>query len=261
MKKLVLAAAIAVPFALPATASSLLVGTLGSDIAEVDTTTGAVSNSFNTGVGSWFDIAVNNAGVAFGAVNGRELYEIDLTAQSASLIGTLGSFINSLAFGPGGTLYGTGGNSFYSIDTGTATETLIGAVGGTFSSSGDLALAPGNKMFATSIGSGNGDTLWEIDIATGAGTEIGATGVSELFGLGIQGGTLFGTSTSNELYTIDTATGTATFVAAYAGLGSTGGAAVPPSTVPPIPVPAALPLMVAGLGALGLAARRRRAAS
>jgi hypothetical protein len=263
MKQLFLAAAIAVPLALPASASSLLVGTLFGEIAEVDTTTGVVSNAFNPGVGSWFDIAVNNVGTAFGTVNilGFDiLYEIDVAAQTATSVGTMGAFINSLAFGPTNTLYGAGDGSFYSIDTTTATTTLIGNVGGAFDSSGDLAFAGGSKMFATSVGSvAGGDTLWEIDIATGAGTEIGSTGVAGLFGLGIIDGTLYGTSAANDLYTVDTSTGAASFVTSYAVTGDTGGAAVPPSTVAPIPVPAALPLMLAGIGALGFAARRRHA--
>ena len=69
-------------------------------------------------------------------------------------------------------------------------------------------------------------------------------------------GVLYGLSSANNLYTIDTTTGLGTFVTSFAVSGSTGGAAVPPSTV--VPVPASLPLLAFGIGGLGYMARRKR---
>lgn len=245
-----------------ASAASVTVGTLAGEIATVDTTTGAVTNSFNPGVGGWFDVAINNGGTAYGVVSGSTLYSLDLGAQTASNIGSTGAFINGLAFGSGGGLFGTGGNGLYSIDTGTGSASLIGAgVGGSFLSSGDIAYAGGTTFYGTSAsgcGGIGGDCLWSIDSATGLGTIIGSTGVNQIYGLGIVGGTLFGLSSANDVYSIDTTTGAAEFLTAYTVAGSTGGAAVPPSTVAPIPVPASLPLLAAGLAGFGFTARRKR---
>ncbi|MEP0962400.1 MAG: VPLPA-CTERM sorting domain-containing protein [Roseobacter sp.] len=243
-------------------AATITVGTIAGTIATVDTTSGDIKTSFNPGVGGWFDIAINNAGTAIGIVRGSGVYSIDLGAQSATSLGSSGAFINSLAFGNGESLFGTGNNGFYSVNTTTGAASLVGSgVGAGFRSSGDIAYGGGTTFYGTSSGNCGGiggDCLWSIDSTTGAGSIIGSIGVNDVYGLGIVDGLLFGLSASNAAYSIDTTTGAGTFLTSYSVAGVTGGAAVPPSAVTPIPVPASLPLLTVGLGGLVIVARRRR---
>ena len=64
MKKLISATVIMAVSTISASASTVLVGSSNGTIAEVDTSTGVVSNAFDAGNFNWFDIAVNNAGTA-----------------------------------------------------------------------------------------------------------------------------------------------------------------------------------------------------
>lgn len=244
--------------ALPVSAASVLVGSSNGTIAELETTTGTLSNSFDPGNYSWFDIAVDNSGNAYGINGGTQLYSIDLVGQNVSFLGNLGATVNGLAFGAGGTLYGTGGGSLFTLNTGNGAATSVGAVGGNFASSGDIAYAGGNTFYGTSSAAcgGIGDCLWSIDATSGAGAAIGATGVRQVYGLALTGGTLFGLSSANNAYSINTATGAATHLTGYSLPGGTYGAAVPPAAV--VPVPASLPLLLGGLFGFGVIARSRR---
>lgn len=259
MKQLLSGTAVLLAMAMPASAASVLVGSSDGTIAEVDTSNGAVSNSFDTGTQNWFDIAVDNDGNAFGVDLGSTTWSIDLGTQSATSLGATGAFINGLAFGAGNTLYGSGDNNLYTIDTVSGGATVVGTgVGGNFFSSGDIAFA-GGSFFGTSsnsCGGIGGDCLWSIDATSGVGTAIGDIGVSSVFGLALTGGTLFGLSSDDNIYTINTSTGAGTLATGFTLSGATNGAAVPPSAV--IPVPAALPLLATALFGLGWVGRRRR---
>lgn len=263
--KLLSYAAIAIGLsALPVSAASVLVGSSDGTIAQLDTDTGTLSNAFDAGNYSWFDIAIDNSGTGYGINGGSELYSININTQSVAKIGNTGRTVNGLAFGDGGALYGTGGGNLYSLNTGNGAASVVGSgVGGNFNSSGDIAFAGGTTFYGTStsncgnVGSGlGGDCLWSIDAVTGLGSAVGGTGVGSVYGLALTGGTLFGLSSANNAYSLDTSDGTATFLTAYNLSGSTFGAGVPPSAV--VPVPASLPLLLGGLLGFGAVARARR---
>lgn len=242
----------------PAYSASFLVNSSGGTIAEVDTATGNLSNSFDAGV-VFFDIAIDDFGTGYGVSSTNGLYSIDLGAQTTSFIGNTGSLQAGLAFEFGG-LFGSGGNNLYSINTSTGLATVVGSgVGGTFNSSGDLAFAGGDLFYATSSNScgGLGDCLWTIDANTGVGTIVGATGINDLVGLVFVEGELFGMSAGDSnIYLLNTSTGAGTFVNSYDfGTDFTYGAAIAPSSVAPIPVSPSLPLLGAGILLLGLMRR------
>ena len=170
---------------------------------------------------------------------GGNLYTIDVLTGSASLIGYMGFRAPSLAADPtSGILYaGAGGGApyIYTVDSGTAAATFVGDTGFGFGTSAVSALDfdSAGTLYASAnvVGDGGtgGDHLAVIDKATGAGTLIGAfgSGIGTLGGPGgIEGiafgpsGALYGSSTARpgtsglpSLYTIDIATGVATFVA------------------------------------------------
>lgn len=104
-----------------------------------------------------------------------ELYRVDLTTATATLIGNTGIsfFMEGLAFSPGGTLYGTDSGSVFS-----------------------------------------NSELYSINTSTAVATPIGNTGVGDIEGLDFNGNTLVGSSLGSptSLFTIDTATASTTLL-------------------------------------------------
>lgn len=106
-------------------AASVLVGSSDGTIAELDTTAGNLSNAFDPGNSSWFDIAIGNFGTGYGINNGGQLYSININTQNVGFLGNTGATVNSLAFGAGGMLYGTCGGNLYSLNTGNGAATAV----------------------------------------------------------------------------------------------------------------------------------------
>lgn len=263
-------AVIAICFAFPAWAASILVGTSDGTVGKLDTTTSTISDSFNvnSGVdqfGELVDIAVDGNGnaFAFGVIRTTNPFtvtflSIDPDLMTFSSVGSPGMFLNALAFDASSTLYGAQGGTLYTVDTSNGVSTAVGAgIGSGYDSSGDLAFGPGGVLYGTSksgCGGGGFDCLFSIDPGTGVGTKIGSNlGFGAVYGLAFIDGLLYGLTQNDELITINTMTGVGTSVLNYAIDGLTYGAAVPA----PVPLPAALPLLLAALGFFGLIARRR----
>jgi len=160
------------------------------------------------------------------------------------------SDVFNLSVGPNGTLYGLGnGNgNLYQINTATAAAILIGSSGyGMFG----LEFGPGGVLY------GCGYDLFQIDVNTGAATDLGrlVPGIGALFSdldLGPDG-VMYGVTdqiTSDSLYSIDLVTHTATLI------GVTGGDLV---SIASIPEPSSFGLLALGwLGLLRCAKIRRR---
>ena len=256
MKRFLLASAIVLGcFSSEAFASTVLIGTSDGTVGTLDTTTLIVSNSFDVG-GSLLDIAIDNSGKVFGSSGGASLISINTVTQTSSFIGLLNNFINALAFNSNNTLFGAGGGSLFSINTTTGTATAIGSIGGSYSSSGDLAFGPGGVLYGTSkSGCGaNTDCLFSINTTTGVGTLVGQIGLSDVFGLAFSDGVMYGIKDINTLISISLATGSGTVLGSYTLTSRTFGA----TAAAPVPIPAALPLLAAGLGAMGLTSRRKK---
>ena len=123
--------------------------------------------------------------------------------------------VGSLDFSPGGTLYGVGSVAtthetvLITINTTTAAGTLVGSLGLGDRLFQDIAFRPSD---GTLFGFATGD-IYTINITTGAATLVGSAGIGFPFGnsLAFQGTTLYYANESS-LFTIDQATGVATFV-------------------------------------------------
>ena len=159
-----------------------------------------------------------------------DLYTIDPSTASPTLVGPTGGNI------PGGTqLTATGagrlwlaiGGPFtasrlYQVNPSTGQVTLVGPMGQGFVT-GIAGTCSGN-LFGYAAGN-----LLAIDPATGAGSVIGATGLTDdtLSMAFDQNEHLWGVTSGGSIYGLDTNHGTATFVAHATGMGSVRTLALP----------------------------------
>jgi hypothetical protein len=141
------------------------------------------------------------------------LWRLDLTALTATLMGTGASGANALVFNAAGQAYEWGSDQvLYRVDKSSGVATAVGDTG--FASAGDLAFDLDGTLYGTTI---DGELI-RIDPNTGASTLVGPTGFDDFFGLAIDGtGTLYAgrgsqSSTLSEIYRIDKNSGTPSFV-------------------------------------------------
>jgi hypothetical protein len=190
--------------------------------------------------------AVPGRGTLFGTdASGGNLITIDPATGAGTLVGNTGAgVVPALAVDPiTGTMYAATGAGFpalFTVDPATGVATLVGDTGLGFAGVGALDFSSDGTLFAAVNIAGNGGTgsdhLATIDTATGVATVIGPFGTCTdvtvpSFGggsctiEGIEGiafdsaGTLWGSLSARGaagtpgLYSINPATGAATFVA------------------------------------------------
>jgi Domain of unknown function (DUF4114) len=171
------------------------------------------------------------------------LYRIDPSldrSQQVKLVGevkdaqgtSLSSSIQSLEFAADNKLYGLGyaaeGAKLYQIDVNTNIATTLATLPQAFLISGDLVYDATNQRFlATSLDATNtsSDALWQIPLANPAGaTKIGMTGFTDVYGLVIENGQVFGytahiapDATGATRIKLDLTTGKGTFDRAITG--------------------------------------------
>lgn len=218
-------------FAAPAAAMTDLVpgglyGTDGANLYLIDTTTGAASligphGGVEVAIGA---IAFGPGGVLYGIslTDAAQLYTIDVTTGAATAVGPLGVgfvFEGGLSFDAGGRLIGvdqgTSGTAMtFEINTATGAATIIGPPNGEDRDVNGLTRA-GTVVYGIDRPS---NTLGRLDVATGAYSQIGATGtaVGDTGGLAYResDGRLFATfGADGGFYELDTTTGAATLIA------------------------------------------------
>jgi Domain of unknown function (DUF4114) len=171
------------------------------------------------------------------------LYRIDPSldrSQQVKLVGevkdaqgiSLSSSIQALEFAADNQLYGLGyaaeGAKLYQIDVNTNVATTIATLPQAFLIGGDLVYDFTNQRFlATSLDATNtsSDALWQIPLANPtSATKIGMTGFTDVYGLAIENGQLFGytaniapDATGAKRITLDLTTGKGTFDRAITG--------------------------------------------
>jgi hypothetical protein len=156
----------------PTTGASTLVGSLGFNLQEGDMT---------------IQPGTNNMYVADGI--GDKLYIVNKLTAVASVVGPFGSLgrdVSGLQF-IGSTLYGLALNdsnpdTLLTIDPTTGAATLVGATGTNFGIIAAMGRDPASGITyiaGPKTGFGNDNELWSVNLATGAGTDLGPiTGVS-----------------------------------------------------------------------------------
>jgi hypothetical protein len=214
--------------------AAIFVSTSSEKFGIVDPSTGLFTPVASSP--AFHDIAFSNEGTFFG-ITPSQLYRVDLSSGTSSLIGNLGiSTLNALGFSPDNVLYGAGWDTgLYKINTLTGAASLVAYIPG-FVSGGDIAFDPVNNRFlATAINRGN-TGLFSVE-TTGVATKIGDIGF-HIVGLAFDKGTLLGYTDFGDQIVIDPATGKGTFskkVVDYSGNHvTTWGAASEPSAGNPI---------------------------
>lgn len=225
----------AIPLAcLMALAANAQAGTL----AYVITSTGQFG-TLNLGTGSETLIA-NEGGTSDGIARGSNgnLYIVDgsnnldaLNAVSGAktVVGNVGISLTTFGGTASGALFGMDANeNLYSINPATGVATLVGSTGlspvnGTTPNFSNSLSGNATELFYTlQIYSGAGmqaAELYGINPATAATTLLGPIGASGIVGSGFANSALYGFSysSSDEILTLNTSTGAATFVAPLSG--------------------------------------------
>ncbi len=276
LKHVFAATAIVLATTAPGGAATLFGTNYGApdDFFQINTSTGQATGSGATGNPDVGDLTSDTRagsarifGIDLSAGGPNDLLQIDTGTGVASVLSTITGAvgrITSIAFDTvsgvlyGNTTLGFGGGSdrLYTIDVGTGVATEIGAIG--FDNVFALAFDMAGGLYGVSDRT---NELLSIDTGSGIGSLIGSTGLNTVFDLAMDpdSGIMYASDafSTDSLYTIDLGTGATTLVGGFNNPNATNIAGLA-FDVAAVPLPGALPLFFAGLGALGLIGRRRR---
>lgn len=204
----------------PSPTSSRLVSLFSSGssprLGSINLSTGVISPVPVTGslaAVTLTDIAASGTNVYAVSIQ-NNLYQFDPTTGGSNLVGSLGvsltTTVTALGFTPSGTLYtANDSGGFYTVDLTTGRANLVASIPG-FSSSGDLTYdATSGRFFAVSKANGVPDSLYSIGLA-GDARLIGNIGFSNVWGLLLDNGILYGHTSSQQQIVINPSTGVGT---------------------------------------------------
>lgn len=150
----------------------------------------------STVVEYFVDIAIDMAGHMYGGTFDA-LYRIDPVTAAVTEVCSFGVDMTALTFTSAGQLVAGGASTIELVDVDTcAVEVLVS--GSIYETSGDLVGLPDGYLYWTVWGT-TGDDLVRVDPTSGAQTYVGPIGVDRLFGLGYDGGQLYGFSSEGEI--------------------------------------------------------------
>lgn len=269
----------AVCAAVPASASLYAVSWETGDFYTVNSSTAALSMVGNLGFNQPGEIEYNQADGKMYAISAGtpNLYTVNTASGAATLVGSTGlgfMFEGGLAFGGGKAYAGNAGSNtpdqLVTLDLATGAATLLGGLAGSHDLNG-LAYRSDGKLVALDDNTNSllvidptdmsYTTLAAIDPTVGSLGGMTVDGGQAYFCTGLASGNDFNRGAgSNSLYTFDMFTGSYSLVGSFGTTGgghSISGIAGTASAVPGVPEPGTWMMM--GIGALGLAALRRKA--
>ena len=204
-------------------------------------------------------------GTLYGAL-GDTLYTVDPANGDLTTVGSGSATFEEFGSTTGG-LFGLDYSmNLYSIDPTTGASTLIGPTGLSLPFHNGLSAGSSTLYFAEEANQNTGPAaLYSLNTLTGAATLIGSNSTtSAVFGPVFVDGVLYAASCGNEpacgfaptsesIYTLDTTTGAAAFVAASTATN------IPDGMAPVLtPEPSSALLLAAAGTLIGVIARRRR---
>jgi WD40 repeat protein len=227
-----------------------------NNLLTVDVETGTAHRIGPTSA-QFTDIAFSPNGRLYG-ITGRYLYEIDPSEGWSTLIGSHGfgepgssDGIDSLTFDANGMLFAAGNDILISIDPRTGVGTRIGSLSG-YRSAGDMAVDAANRLLVTT----DSGRLVEAHRDGSGAASIGMLPYDDVYALGAaDDGRLWGIRGTNEIVSVNGATGQATHSATLQAdflVGHAWGGTILSQVVPE---PASLLLLIWG-GATILVRRR-----
>jgi hypothetical protein len=207
--------------------------------------------------------------VAPSLASNASLVTVNPSTGGDTLVGATGGTVSTFTNLADHTLYGVGytNSNLYSFNPATGAATLIGATGLLSNSQGigNSLASDGTHLFYTSYVSASDPTsiLYELNLTTGAATEIGSTGVEGIIGSVFAGptfqqGQLYGFLSNGDIDSINTTTGQATFVSNSGLTDISGGVGIVTSAL--VPEPASLTMALVPVAAALLHCVRRRLA-
>ncbi|MEO0426716.1 MAG: hypothetical protein AAF160_04650 [Pseudomonadota bacterium] len=238
----------------------------GTDLFTFDTDTGATALVGDIGF-AVSGLAASPSGELFGITTANQLISIDPSSGAGTVVGTssVTSSPEGLAFAPDGTLFASGGSSLFTIDPLTGASTLLGTISladidGLTVTQGPVTTAAGTFGAGTLLAADSGD-LFAINPSSLAVTAIGSptNSVPQEALTILPDGTLFAADSSlDAVFLVDLVTLVSTQVGPPTGLALIGGLTGPVSpSASDVPLPAGLPLALAGLLSLAWVGRRR----
>ena len=166
-------------------------------IQRIDPTTGGIVASTNIGIGPVLGqggLAMQSSTVGYltSALNAdptsstylnatNNLYRFNLATGTTTLVAQTTDTLESIAFGPNGTLYGLGklDGNLYQVNPTTGFLTVIGSLGLSIGSPvGAITFDPAGNLLATID-----DAIYQLNLTTGAATRLGSAPNTSFFSI------------------------------------------------------------------------------
>jgi uncharacterized repeat protein (TIGR03803 family) len=190
-------------------ASTIYAITNAGDFGTLNLSTGAFAKLGASGVEP-AGLAELGSNLYISNVRGHTLSQVSLTNGSLTTVGN-GSIVYNCLGATTSVLYAIGTDAnLYSINAANGASIAIGSTGLTLNG---CAMSADASVLYAAVDNGSGSVLYSVNLSTGVTSPIGNTGLSLISSMIYQNNLLYAATNGGALYTLNTQTGGATFVA------------------------------------------------